>query len=254
MGTIQTTHSHHKRYRAPSTTKSVDNTKYRCVNRFRTTMRSITHRALSSRHYHNSVSSSNNSTLNNSSFTSPNTITTINSHMDTDPHLSDFDYRKLSTLTGLSESKINELHREFLILSHNGQLSYERYKALLETVPIQRTSIQLEKLTRQTFILFDKDGNNYLDFAEFIAAYITMEKNELSLNDKTILRKESTVRPTITSLTRQATTYCSPYRTLNKTSYQTKYFPNNYTSYHPQSLEQYVYISPQYTIRQNERT
>ncbi|CAF0781886.1 unnamed protein product [Rotaria sp. Silwood1] len=256
MGSIQTTHNHHKRYRASSSTKSADNTKYRCVNRFRTTMRSITHRASSARNYQNSVSSSNNSIINNSSFTSPNTITTINSQIDTDPYLSDFDYRKLSTLTGLTESKINELHREFLILSHNGQLSYERYKALLETVPIPRTSEQLDKLARQTFTLFDKDGNNYLDFAEFIAAYMTMEKNELSLNDKT-LHKESAispvVHPTISSLTRQAAAYCSPHRTLNKTSYQPTYLPNNYSSYHPQSSERHAYVSSQYTVRQNGR-
>ncbi|CAF2710078.1 unnamed protein product [Rotaria sp. Silwood2] len=256
MGSIQTTHNHPKRYRAPSSIKSVDNTKYRCVNRFRSTMRSITHRALSARNYDNSVSSSNNSTINNSSFTSPNTITTINSQIDTDSYLSDFDYRKLSTLTGLSESKINELHREFLILSHNGQLSYERYKALLETVPIQRTSVQLDKLARQTFVLFDKDGNNYLDFTEFIAAYIAMEKTEHSLNDKT-LHTESSIssnHPTITSVTRQAATYCSPYKTLTKTSYQPTYLSNNYTSCHPQSSERYAYVSSQYAVRPNGRT
>ncbi|CAF3638552.1 unnamed protein product [Rotaria sp. Silwood2] len=63
MGSIQTTHNHPKRYRAPSSIKSVDNTKYRGVNRFRSTMRSITHRALSARNYDNSVSSSNNTNV-----------------------------------------------------------------------------------------------------------------------------------------------------------------------------------------------
>ena len=54
-------------------------------------MRSITLRAIAAKNYQNSVSSSYDSTVNNSSFTSPTTITTIN----TDTYLSDFDYRKI---------------------------------------------------------------------------------------------------------------------------------------------------------------
>ncbi|CAM2710520.1 unnamed protein product [Rotaria socialis] len=260
MGSMQTTHNHRKRYRVPSATKSVDNnTKHKRVDRFRTTIRSITLRALAARNNHNSVSSSNNSTINNSSFTSPHTITSITSNTDTDPYLSDFDYRKLSTLTGLSESKINELHREFLILSNNGQLSYERYKGLLEAVPEQRSAAQLDKLARQTFALFDKDGNNYLDFAEFIAAYIAMEKNELDLYDTSFAKQSplSPINSTITSLTRPATKYYSSNRTMANTSPitppHTAYLSTNYTSYHPESSQQYLYVSPQYTVRQNTR-
>jgi hypothetical protein len=253
MGSTQSTNNHNKRYRAPSSTKSIDNTKYKRVDRFRTTMRSITLRALAARTYHNSVSSSNGSTINNSSLTFP---YTINSQFDTDPYLSDFDYRKLSTLTGLAESKINELHREFLILSHNGRLSYERFKSMLESIPIQRTSAQLDAVARQTFALFDKDGNNYLDFAEFIAAYITMEKNDLYPHNESINKDPSnrSRQPTITSTSRQPATYYSPPKTLVNASpiisNRTPYLSNNYASYYPQSSEQYVYVSPsQYTFR-----
>jgi predicted nucleic acid-binding protein len=256
MGSIQTTNNHRKRYRIASSTKPNGNLKHKPVDRFRTTMRSITLRAIAARNYQNSVSSSYDSTINNSSFTSPTTITTINSEINTDPYLSDFDYKKLSTLTDLSESKINELHREFLILSHNGRLSYERYKSMLETIPNQKPSIQLDKLARQTFTVFDKDGNNYLDFAEFIAAYITMEKNELFLTDKS-QRKQSSMsptRPTITSVTREAATYYSPQRSLVNTSpilsSRLTYLPTNNTSYyHPQSSERYVYTTSQYAFR-----
>ena len=256
MGSIQTRNNHSKRYREPSSTKSIDNKKYKRTDRFRTTMRSITLRALAARSYNDSVSSSNISIINNSLLTSPNTITTINSQIDTDPYLSDFDYPKLAILTGLSETKINELHREFLILSHNGRLSYERFKAMLETVPIPQTPAQLDKLARQTFTLFDKDGNNYLDFAEFIAAYIAMEKNDLCLHERP-RNKESLIpriQPTITSITRQATMYYSPQRNLVNTSpiipHRTSYLSNNYSSYYPQSSDRYVYVSPsQYTFR-----
>ena len=253
MGAIHTTNNHRKRYRTPTSVKTIDTTKHKRTDRFRTTMRSITLRALASRNYHHSVSSSNNSTMNNSSsLTSPHTITTINSQTDSDTYLSDFDYRKLSTLTGLSESKINELHREFLILSHNGQLSYERYKSMLFTVPIQQSSTQLEKLARQTFTLFDKDGNNYLDFAEFIAAYIIMEKNELFFNEKSLHKESprSPTRPTIASVTRQATTYYSPQKPLINASPILSQHPINLPSYHhPQSSEQYIYVSSQHKYR-----
>jgi len=256
MGSTQSTNNHRKRYRAPSSTKSNVNTKYKRTDRFRTTMRSVTLRAIAARTYPNSIPSFYDSTANSSSFTSPTTITTIDSQINTDPYLSDFDYQKLSTLTGLSESKINELHREFLILSHNGRLTYERYKSMLETIPNQQPSTQLDQLARETFTLFDKDGNNYLDFAEFIAAYIIMERNELCLNDKSP-RKESSklpTRPTITSVTREATTYYSPRRTLVNTSpiisSRATYLPTDYTSYyHPQSSERYVYASSQYRVR-----
>jgi len=255
MGSIQTTNNRHKRYRMPSSTKSVDNSQRKRSDRFRTTMRSITLRTLAARAHHNSGSSSNDSTINNSLLTSPHTLTTITSQIDTDSYFSDFDYRKLSTLTGLSETKINELHREFLILSHNGRLSYERFKSMLQSVPTQRTSVQLDKLARQTFTLFDKDGNNYLDFAEFIAAYITMEKNDLYLNEKSVNKDSSkiSVQPTITSITRQATIYYPPPRTLVNTSpltsHRTPYLSNNYRFYNPESSERYVYVSPQYTFR-----
>jgi hypothetical protein len=258
MGAIHTTNNHRKRYRTPTSVKTIDNTKHKSTDRFRTTMRSITLRALASRNYHHSVSSSNNSTMNNSSLTSPHTITTINSQMDSDTYLSDFDYRKLSTLTGLSESKINELHREFLILSYNGQLSYERYKSMLETISFQRTPAQLDKLARQTFTIFDKDGNNYLDFAEFIAAYVIMEKNELCLND-TPLTKESAISPPpptprIASVSRQATTYYTPQRTLVSASpmiqHRPVYMPTNYQAYHHcHPSEPYAYVPPQYSYR-----
>lgn len=243
MGSIQSSNNHRKRYRAPSSTKSNDHTKYKRQDRFRTTMRSITLRALAARNYQNSVSSSYDSTINNSSCTSPTTITTINSQLNADSYLSDFDYQKLSTLTGLSEIKINELHREFLILSHNGRLTFERYKSMLETIPNQKSSIQLDKLARQTFTLFDKDGNNYLDFAEFIAAYIIMEKNELGLNDKT-QQKET---PTITSITRRATTYYPPKRNLVNAQPRTISYQPSY--YYPPSTERYVYASSQYSLR-----
>ena len=96
MGSMQTTHNHRKRYRAPSSSKSHDHTKYKRADRFRTTMRSVTLRAIAARNDLNSVASSYDSTVNVSSCTSPTTITTLN----TDSYLSDFDYRKLSTLTG----------------------------------------------------------------------------------------------------------------------------------------------------------
>ncbi|CAF1455005.1 unnamed protein product [Adineta steineri] len=258
MGSTQTTNNQHKRYQSPlSTPKSVHSTQNKRNDRFRTTMRSVTLRALAARNYQNFASLSNDSDTNNSLSTNPNTITTTNSQTDADSYLSDFDYRKFSTLTGLSETKINELHREFLILSHNGRLTYERYKSMFETVSFQRTPAQLENLARQTFSIFDKDGNNYLDFAEFIAAYITMERNELSLNDKST-RKESCVPPqpptTIATVRRHATTYYSPQRTLVNASplitHRPVHFPNNYASYHPsQSSERYVYLSPQYAFR-----
>jgi hypothetical protein len=248
MGSTQTTNNHRKRYRTSTSVKTNDNTKYKRTDRFRTTMRSITLRALAARNYHPSVSSSNDSTINNSSFTSPNTITTINSQTDSDPYISDFDYRKLSTLTGLSESKINELHREFLILSYNGQLSYEQYKSMLITVPTQRDSPQLDKLARQTFAVFDKDGNNYLDFAEFIAAYIIMEKNELFPNDKSLPKKSP--RPTLASVTRQATTYYSPQKYRMDTSPIISRRPINLPPYrHSQSSDRYVYVSSQHRFR-----
>ncbi len=235
---MQTTNNHRKRYRALSSSKLRDNTKYKRVDRFRTTMRSITLRAIAARNYQNSVSSSYDSTVNNSLFTSPTMTTTIN----TDSYLSDFDYRKLSTLTGLSESKINELHREFLILSINGRLTYDRYKSMLETISDQKSSTHLDTLTRQTFTLFDKDGNNYLDFAEFLAAYITMEKNELFSTDKS-QSKQTSISPTITSLTRQAATYYSPPPLpLPRPISRTTYLPTYYHHHHyPQSSERYVY-------------
>ncbi|UJR33654.1 hypothetical protein I4U23_021087 [Adineta vaga] len=263
MGSMQTTNNHHKRYQTPlSSPKSMQNKR---TDRFRTTVRSATLRALAARNFHNFGSSSNDSTTNNSVCTLPNTITTINSQNDVDPYLSDFDYRKFSTLTGLSEEKINELHREFLILSNNGHLSFEQYRSMFETVPIQRTPAQLEKLARQTFAIFDKDGNNYLDFAEFIAAYITMERNEISLQD-TSLRRDSAISPpvppplppppppTITTIRRHATTYYSPQKTLVNASpfisRRPMHQPNNYTTYHhSQSSARYVYVTPQYTYR-----
>jgi hypothetical protein len=257
MGSMQTTNNHHKRYRTPLSPKSIHNTQHKRTDRFRTTMRSITLRALAARNSPNFVSSSNDSTTNNSSCTLPNTITTINSQIDADTYLSDFDYRKLSTLTGLSEPKINELHREFLILSYNGQLSYERYKAMLETISFQRTPAQLDKLARQTFTIFDKDGNNYLDFAEFIAAYVIMEKNELCLND-TPLIKELPIppppTPRIASVSRQATTYYAPQRTLVSASpmvqHRPVYMPTNYRTYHHcHPSEPYAYAPPQYSYR-----
>lgn len=258
MGSIQTTHNHQKRYRVSSSAKSTDTAKRKRGDRLRTTIRSITLRALAARNSSNSVSSSNNSTVNNSSYTLPNTITSINSNIDQDLYLSDFDYRRLSTLTGLSESKINELHREFLILSNNGQLSFERYKALLEALPGQRSSTQLDNLARQTFTLFDKDGNNYLDFAEFIAAYITMERNELDLYNVPF-SQQSSILPknhTSDSLTRQATTCYSSNRTLTHSSpiasRHSQYLPTAYTSFYPQLSERYLYVSPQYTVTKRE--
>ena len=253
MGSTQTTSNPSKRYRNVPVMKSPDHSKGRRTDRFRTTMRSITLRALAARaQHHHSVSSSNGSTIYNSSCTSPNTITTINSQSDTDPYLSDFDYRKLSTLTGLSESKITELHREFLILSHNGRLTYERFKSMLESVSHLQSPMQIEKLARQTFALFDKDGNNYLDFAEFIAAYVTMEKNDLDLRERS-RSKESSAPPTITSLTRQATTYYSPRRTLVNTSPllspRASRLPRQHSLYYPRSSEGFVYVAPQYRFR-----
>ena len=245
MGLMQTTHQQRKRYRTPtSSTKFNANDKYQRVDRFRSTMRSITLRAIAARNYQNSVASSYDSTINYSSSTSPTTITTINSQMNTDPYLSDFDYRKLSTLTGLSESKVNELHREFLILSDNGRLTYEKYRSMLETIPHQNSSTQLEKLTRQTFALFDKDGSNYLDFAEFIAAYITMEKNQLFSTNKSQLSPPPP--PSSPLIPRQTTTYYSPHRILVNSSPRAAYLPRNY---HPPPSERYVYASSQYTYR-----
>ncbi|CAF0726249.1 unnamed protein product [Adineta ricciae] len=266
MGSMQTTNNHHKRCQTPlSSPRSLHNAQNKRMDRFRTTVRSATLRALAARNFHNFPSSSNDSTTNNSICTLPNTITTINSQNDSDPYLSDFDYRKFATLTGLSEEKINELHREFLILSNNGQLSYDQYRSMFESVPLQRTPAQLEKLARQTFAIFDKDGNNYLDFAEFIAAYIAMERNELSLAD-TPLRRESVIpssisqpphpppSATVTTVRRHATTYYSPQKALvNASPYiprRSMHHPNNYPSYHPsQSLAQYVYVAPQYGFR-----
>lgn len=245
MGSIQSINNNRKRYRASSSTiKPIDQSKYKRQDRFRTTMRSITLRALAARNYKNSVSSSSyDSIINNSSCTSPTTLTTVNSQLNTEAFISDFDHQKLSTLTGLSEIKINELHREFLLLSNNGRLTFERYKSMLETLPNQQSSLQLEQLARQTFTLFDKDGNNYLDFAEFIAAYITMEKNELCLNGK-YQQKES---PKIKPITRRATTYYSPQRNLVDIPSRTTYLSSYY--YPPPSSERYVYASSQYSLR-----
>ena len=249
MGSMQTTNNHHRRYRCILLPKSKDCNKNKRLDHFRAVMRSVTLRASAARNSHNSVSSSNDSNTNSSSYAIPNTLAAIDSCNDTDHYLSDFDYRKLSTLTGLSESKINELHREFLILSHNSRLSYERYKKLVETVPILRTSVQIDKLARQTFAAFDKDGNNYLDFAEFIAAYISMEKNELHINGK-FLGDSSSIssqHPPITSVKRQATKYYSPHTTVVDTSsmvpYRGTYVSNEHISnYQPQSSKQYLYV------------
>lgn len=255
MGAIQTTNNHRKRYRAASATKSTNQTRYERTDRFRTTMRSITLRALAAQNYHNSVSSSSyESTLNHNSLSLPTTITTINSQStnSSDPYLSDFDYRKLSTLTGLTETKINELHREFLILSDNGRLTFEKYRSMLETLPDQKNSKQLDKLARRTFNLFDKDGNNYLDFAEFIAAYIIMDKNELSFTDKSQNKSDPSI---LTSVTRQPVTYYPPMQTLVNTSPilppRTTHLPTNYTPYYyqPKTTQRYVYQSSQYAYR-----
>lgn len=233
MGALQTSNYHRKHYRTSPLNKS-----HKHHNRFRTTMQSITLRSLAGRNDQHSVSSSYDSTMNNScTCTSPTSLTTIQSQLNTEPYLSDFDYRKLSTLTGLSETKVNELHREFLLLSINGRLTFEQYKSMLETIPNQNASIQLDKLARQTFALFDKDGNNYLDFAEFLAAYITMEKNELS-------------PPPITSVARQATTYYSQQKSSVNTSPKKTYIRSHYPSYHaPQMPKQYLYTSAQYRYR-----
>lgn len=244
MGALQTTNYHRKRSRVPPLNKAQKH-----HNRLRTTMQSITLRSLAGRNDQNSVSSSYDSTTNNScAYTSPTSITTINSQLNSEPYLSDFDYRKLSTLTGLSEAKINELHREFLMLSINGRLTFEQYKSMLETIPNQNGLIQLNKLARQTFALFDKDGNNYLDFAEFLAAYITMEKNELSPTHQTY---SPAIPPAITSVTRQATSYYSPQKSSVNTSPQKTYIRSNYPSYHPHSQmsKQYLYTSAQYRYR-----
>lgn len=263
MGSMQTTNNHHKRYQTPLTSpKSIYSGQQKRADRFRTTVRSATLRALAARNPHHLSLSSNESTTNNSLCTLPNTLTSINSQTDGDPYLSDFDYRKFATLTGLSEEKINELHREFLILSNNGQLSYEQYKSMFDAVPLQRTPAQLDRLARQTFAVFDKDGNNYLDFAEFIAAYITMERNELSLNDMP-LRKDTPMSSSpapqstsITSVRRHATTYYSPQKTLVNASpfVSRRQGPatNNYTTYHHHQTEtaaRYVFVAPQYGLR-----
>lgn len=231
MGATQTTNNPSKRYRLILWKKSSEYSKPKRNDRFRTTMRSVTLRALAARAQHDSVCSSNGSTMNqSSSITSPPTITTITSHTDTDPYLSDFDYRKLSTLTGLSEVKINELHREFLMLSDNGRLTYERFRSMLESNPNEQT----ERLIRQTFTLFDKDGNNYLDFAEFIAAYIAMEKNELCLNESLPVAYHSPSRTRLSTSPKLATP-----RTPRLNAH-------HYSSYYPQTSERYAVVQSPY--------
>lgn len=224
--------------------KSQENRKHKYSSRFPTAIQSLTFRTIASRNDQNSVSSSYASTMNNSSLTTPTSITTVNSHSQLEPYLSDFDYRKLSTLTGLTESKVNELHREFLMLSTNGRLTFDQYKSMLEAIPNQNSSIPLEKLARQTFALFDKDGSNYLDFAEFLAAYLTMERNELSTTNSTHSK------PKTAPLTPQTTAYSSPHRSLVNNSPSTRYISSHYTSYYqPQISERYLYTSAQYRYR-----
>jgi Ca2+-binding EF-hand superfamily protein len=255
MGSVQTTSNHHKRYRMVPSAKYFNHSKPKRTDRFRTTMRTITLRALAARAHQQSVSSSNGSSINNSSLTSPNTTTTISSQIESDAYLSDFDYRKLSTLTGLTEVKINELHREFLILSDNGRLTYERFKSMLVSVTDQQTDEQTERLARHAFVLFDKDGNNYLDFAEFIAAYITMEKNDLCLHDRFIDKEQSslTQQPAMSSLKRHETTYYSPQRTFHSTSPmivpRTPTLSHQYSTYYPQTSNGYIVASRQYAFR-----
>lgn len=231
MGATQTTNKPSKRYRLISSRKSTSEplTPKR-TDRFRTTMRSITLRALASRSQNNSVSSSNGSTMNqSSSINSPHSFTTMTSQTESDSYLSDFDYRKLSTLTGLAETKINELHREFLILSDNGRLTFERFRSMLDSNPTEQTDL----LVRQTFALFDRDGNNYLDFAEFIAAYIQMEKNDFQANE----RLTSPYSPRISRLN---TSSIVP--TPRISSRLTTQNPSGF--YSPKLPERYVVLSP----------
>ena len=102
---------------------------------------------------------------------------------------------------------------------------------MLETISNQEPSIQLDHLTRQTFNVFDKDGNNYLDFAEFLAAYIIMEKNELFSAEK-----PTPILPTIPALPRPAARYYSPpSRLLSPPVY-----PPTYPHY-PQTPQRYIY-------------
>ncbi|CAF4530342.1 unnamed protein product, partial [Rotaria magnacalcarata] len=73
-----------------------------------------------------------------------------------------------------------------------------------------------------------------------------MEKNELDLYDTSFTKQSplSPINSTIPSLTRPATKYYSPNRTMANTSPHTAYLPTNYTSYHPESSQQYLYVSP----------
>ena len=190
MGSIQTSTNRRKRSRLGSSSKSYDGeTKSKATDRFRTRIRSLTFGPTASTHVEqNSISSS---TI---SCQSPSTT------IDSEPFLNDFDYRKLATLTGLTESKISDLHREFLILSQNGRLTYERFKSMLDSISNENGSMTTENLTRQTFDRFDRDGNNYLDFVEFIAAFITMEKNESVINQSS---SNSSMKPSTTTFSTQ---------------------------------------------------
>lgn len=194
MGATQMTQKSLKRFRFGSSSKLHSDKKAKHSDRFRTTSQSISLRNRPIHCHTGSVSSSN------GSYSSHSAMTTTT--MDSDIVLNDFDYRKLSTLTGLPESKINDLHREFLILSDNGRLTFARFKVMLESSMTSQNLIKTERLARQAFQLFDKDGNNYLDFAEFIAAYIIMEKNELIID-------EASFNPSFS-----ATTFQTPHRNV----------------------------------------
>ena len=55
---------------------------------------------------------------------------------------------------------------------------------MLETISDQKQpSRDLDHINSSNVVsLFDKDGNNYLDFAEFLAAYIAMERKRIIFN------------------------------------------------------------------------
>ncbi|CAF1640347.1 unnamed protein product, partial [Didymodactylos carnosus] len=132
-----------KRPQIPSTTETLRRKRF---DRLRTTMRSMTLRSLvkSNSQYYSASESTGNCSL-----VSPTITSSMREQQTTDEiYLSDFDYKKLSTLTGLQESKIDELHREFLILSQGGRINYHRFRAMLESIPFNRTQNELEKLAR----------------------------------------------------------------------------------------------------------
>ncbi|CAF1264228.1 unnamed protein product [Didymodactylos carnosus] len=80
------------------------------------------------------------------------------------------DYRYLMKQTHLTPTIIQSWYREFLTVCPNGQLTKSQFTKFYKQLENSSTR-DVEKIAENVFRAFDKDGNNLIDFTEFLIAY-----------------------------------------------------------------------------------